>query len=372
MSKMMKKSLALIALLLATTTAVAQVPVLKKPVLATEVKPTIKPAIKPVIIPNMLKTPTTAVIAADIASNSPNREEAARRLKSQNIPVAAALAALRSAFGAGDGEEGRALRAAGYALPDLLAAIKQADGLDVASMFRRMGAIGISPTERGGWLRLLYAVDFDALLVLMRQIYPVEVAFGYALDGMDYNVQQMVETGYRYFNGRFLNSSNGKPYPGPGDLYSLLKYAQPIAEHLQVDHYALLVQMMSAGYAPVQIMQEIAMGPRDQIGRATDNVGLCVAQTNLVNDGRRPGSVNPALIIRIAPEGSATHSDVQRACYVQFLEKLKDQGASLAFARQLVDYSVVCLPEFNPSCPARVTEVAALMVTEAEYPAEKN
>lgn len=56
MSKMMKKSLALIALLLATTTAIAQVPVLKKPVvLAPQVKPKLPPAV--------LKTPIKVVDA---------------------------------------------------------------------------------------------------------------------------------------------------------------------------------------------------------------------------------------------------------------------------------------------------------------------
>lgn len=364
MIKMMKNSLALIALLLATTAAVAQVPVLKKPVLAPQVKPALPPAI--------LKTPITVVNAASITSSSPNREEAARRLKAQNVPVAAALAALRNAFD-NAGNNILALRTAGYTTPELMITLKQADSLSAVSMLLIMEDSRVPAAVWTTSIRQLYTLDFDALLADLRRARPGKEWFGTALYVMGYNVQQMAQTGYRHFNGGFRSPADNDPaYPSPGKLYSALMYEIPIAQNVQINVYSLWVKMMSAGYSPSRIMSEIKMGTYDQRGMPTDDVSRCVAQTNLVNDGRRPGSVNPALVIHIAPDGSASHSDVQRGCYVRFLKKLKDQGASLAFARQLAEYSVVCIPEFNPGCPARVTEVAALMVTEAEYPAEKN
>lgn len=368
MSKIMKKTLTLIALLLVTTTAIAQVPVLKKPVV-------LAPQAKPAIPPAMLKTPITVVNAAGIASNSPNRDEAARRLKAQNIPVAAALAALRGAFGAGDSEEGRALRAAGYGTPDLLVALKQTDNLDAASMARRMQRIGVPKSEMGPSLRQLYALDFDALLIALRQASTDLEWFGYALDTMDYNVQQMVQAGYRYFNGGFVSPHSGEPYPGPGELYSLLMYEIPLADQIQVNHYALWVMMMNAGYSPVQLFGEIKMATYNHRGAPADAVSVCVAQTNLVNEDRRArihNDANPALVIRIAPDGSASHSDAQRNCYVQFLDKIRREGGSRAAAAQLAEESVFCLPDTNSGCPTQLTEVAARIVREAGYPGSTN
>lgn len=391
MNKTVKKSLALIALLLATTTATAQTPVLKKPVV-------LAPQVKPALPPAVLKAPITVVNAAGIASNSPSRGEAARRLKAQSIPVAAAFAALRNAFpdpnalsniqifratrtpadvmAAFANAESNilALRAAGYATPDLMVVLKQAVSPSATSMMLAMDTLGVPATEWAPSIRQLYTLDFDALLAGLRSATNDKEWFGYALDVMGYNVQQMAETGYRHFNGGFSSpNSRGQPYPGPGELYSLLKYQVPLAEHLQVNDYALWVTMMNAGYSPVLMMSEIKMGTYDHLGRPSDAVSRCAMTTNLVNEGRHNGvSINPVLFIRIAPDGSASHSDAQRRCYVQFLEKLKDQSASRVFAGQLADFSIACMPADNPGCPAQRTEVAARMVTEARYPAEKN
>lgn len=369
MSNMMKNSFALVALLLVTTTAIAQVPVLKKPVV-------LAPQVKPAIPPAMLKTPITVVNPATIVSNSPNREEAARRLKAQNVPVAVALAALSNAFtGTGGPSTLLALRSAGYATPDLVVALKQGRSLSAASMVHAMAESRIPAVEWTPSMRQLYTLDFDTLLAELHGVMTRQEGFGYALDVMGYNVEQMVQTGYRYFNGGFYrHGDGGQAYPGPSELYMLLKYARPIAEHLQVDHYALLVEMMDAGYSSALLMREIKMGTTDRRGVPSDAVSQCVAQTNLgATRALRPdGAVNPALYIDIAPDGSASHSDAERRCFVQFLEKLKDEGASRVFVEQLADGSVYCRPRNNPSCPALQAEVAARMVSEAGYPAEKN
>lgn len=363
----MKKSLALIALLMAATTAIAQVPVLQKPVLA----PQTKPAIKPIV----LRTPITVVNPAAIASNSPNREEAARRLKAQNIPAAAALAALRGAFSASGREDGRALRGAGYGNLELLTAIKQADGLSASSMFKRMESIGISPSERAPLLRQLYALDFDALLAAMNDAGVEGVHFGFALHAMGYGVEEMVATGYRYFVGGFPDpNSGGGPYPGPGEMYDLLKYLNPLASQVQIDHYALWVLLMQAGYPPVLMAGEVRYGAYRPNGQAADAVANCVASTHLSADDplNPPAHVNPRLLIRIAPDGSASHSDQQRRCFVPFLSQLRTRGVARTVAAQLADASVHCMPQTNPACPAQMAEVAARMVAEAGYPPEKN
>lgn len=367
MSKMMKKSLALIALLLATTTAIAQVPVLKKPV-------GLAPQIKPAIPPAMLKTPITVVNAASIASNSPNPEEAARRLKAQNVPVAAAVAALRSAFPGTYGTRNLfGLRAAGYATPDLMVALKQADNPSAASMVRVMAGSGIPAVEWTPSMPQLYTLNFDALLADLRSVPSDRQWFGYALDAMNYNVPQMVQTGYRYFTGGFPNRGNyGAPYPSAGDMYELLKLLHPLAQHVQVDHHALWAMMMNAGYSPAMMMAEVRIGIYDPSSdQALDPIARCLAQTNLVRDNRS-GHINPPVKIQISPDGSASHSDAERGCYVQFLDALRREGVSRAAAVQLADDSVQCLPESNPACPAQLTEVAARIVTEAGYPPEKN
>ena len=367
MSKMVKKSLAVIALLLATNTAIAQVPVLKKPVLAPQTKPAIPPV--------MLRTPITVVNAAGIASNSPNRGEAARRLKAQNVPVAAALTALRGAFGVSTLEEGSALRAAGYATPDWLAAMKQLDGLDAASMFHYMTRMNVPQLERGPLLRQLYALDFDALLATMRVGQYGPEAFGYALDAMDYDIDRILQTGYRYFAGGFSNpGGDGLPYPGPGAMYDLLKRRQPLAGRVQIDHFTLWARLLATGYPAGLTAEEVRFGAYHLDGHTADPVADCVASSNLDADDRPdpPERVNSRLLVRIAPDGGASHSDRQRQCLVQFLDRLRARGVARSVAVQLADRSVLCLPQANPACPARLAEVVQRMVTEADYPAEKN
>ena len=366
MSKMMTKSLALIALLLATTTAIAQVPALKKPVLAPQVKPAIPPAV--------LKTPITVVNAASIASNSPSPEEAARRLKAQNVPVAAAVAALRTAFpGTYSTRNLYGLRAAGYTAPDLMVALKQANSLSAASMVRVMAGSGIPAVEWIPPMPQLYTLDFDALLADLRSVSSDRQWFGYTLDAMGYNVPQMLQTGYRYFSGGFPNSGNyGAPYPGAGDMYDLMKVLHPLAQHIQVDHYALWAMMMNAGYSPVLMMAEIRIGIYEpSSNQALDPIARCLAQTNLVRDNRS-GRLNPPVKIQIAPDGSASHSDAERGCYVQFFEKLRREGVPRTVALQMADDSLDCAPISNPACPTQLTEVAARIVSEAGYPPEKN
>lgn len=392
MSKMMKHSLALVALLLATTAAIAQVPVLKKPVLAPQVKPAI-PAV-------VLKTPITVVNAASIASSSPNRGEAARRLKAQNVPVAAALAALRNTF-PDTGAQGRvltmregrnnapdviaafanaesnllALRTAGYATPDLMVALKQADSPSAASMLFTLDTLGIPAAEWTPSMRQLYTLDFDALLADLRRARRSKEWFGTALYVMGYNVEQMAQTGYRYFNGGFSNrADDDTPYPGPAGLYSALKYELPIAEHVQINDYVLWVMMMNAGYSPALLLGEMRMGVYNpRTGDPADPVAHCMTHIRSLDDDQRPEShVNPAMTIRIAPDGSANHSDAQRGCYVQFLDRIRREGATRTASLQLATSSVQCLPQGNPACPALLAEVAERMVTEARYPPEKN
>lgn len=367
MGKMMNKSLALIALLLATTIVDAQVPMLKKPVV-------LAPQVKPALPPALLKTPITVVNAASIASNSPNPEEAARRLKAQNVPVAAAVAALRNAFPATYSTRNLAgLSAAGYAMSELMAALKQADSLSAASMVRVMAGSGIPAAEWTPSMSQLYALDFDALLADLRSVASDRQWFGYALDAMNYNVPQMVQTGYRYFSGGFPNTGNyGAPYPGAGDMYELMTVLHPLAQHVQVDHHALWAMMINAGYSPAMMMAEVKVGTYDRNnGPPADETARCLARTNLVRDNRS-GNLNPPVNIQIAPDGNASHSDAERGCYVQFFNALRQEGVSRAAAVQLADDSVQCLPESNPACPALLAEVAGRMVTEARYPAEKN
>lgn len=391
MSTMIKQPLALIALLLATTTAVARVPVLKKPVLANQAKPAIPPVI--------LKTPITVVNAVGIASSSPDRGEAARRLKAQNVPAAVAFAALRNAF-PDTAAQGRiltmragrnaapdviaafanaesnllALRTAGYATPDLMVALKQADSPSAASMLFTLDTLGIPAAEWTPSIRQLYALDFDVLLAELRRARPAKEWFGTALYAMGYNVQQMVQTGYRYFNGGFSSPADDEtPYPGPAELYSALKYEFPIAEHVQVNDYALWVTMMNAGYSPAMVLDEIRMGVYNaRTGGPVDAIAQCMTQIRSLDDDQRPDRhVNPAMTIRIAPDGNASHSDAQRGCYAQFLDRLRREGATRAAAMQLATESIQCVPQ-NHACPAQVAEVAGRMVTEAGYPPEKN
>lgn len=367
MSKMMKNSLALIALLLATTTSIAQVPALKKPVV-------LAPQTKPALPPAVLKTPITVVNAASIASNSPSPEEAARRLKAQNVPVAAAVAALRNAFPGTYGTRNLfGLRSAGYTTPDLMIALKQAGTSSAASMVRTMAGSGIPAVEWTPSMPQLYTLDFDALLADLRSEPSDKQWFGYALDAMNYNVTQMVQTGYRYFSGGFPNSGNyGDPYPGAGGMYDLLKLLNPLAQHVQVDHHALWAMMMNAGYSPAMMMAEVRIGTYDpSTDQPTDAIARCLAQTNLVRDNRS-GHLNPPIKIQIAPGGSASHSDAERGCYMQFLAGLRQKGVPRVAAVQLANDSVQCLPESNPACPAQLTEMAARILEEAGYGPQKN
>ena len=91
MTRMMNKALLLVVLLLTTSTDLSQVQLLKKPVLAPQGKSVIKP-IQPI-------ASNADLWAVQIARGQPNRTEAARRLKAQNIQVEAALAAIREVFG---------------------------------------------------------------------------------------------------------------------------------------------------------------------------------------------------------------------------------------------------------------------------------
>ncbi|MEP6906449.1 MAG: hypothetical protein ABI858_00485, partial [Pseudoxanthomonas sp.] len=365
MSKIIKQSLTLIILLLATTAAIAQVPVLKKPLVPA-------PQIKPSVPPAVLKTPITVVNAAGIASNSPNREEAARRLKAQNVPVAAALPAIRNAFGVENGAEGRALRAAGYGTADLLLAIKQADGLDAAAMSNRMRVIGIPLQEKGPALRRLYGLDFDALLAAMSENGNSSTVFGYALDAMDYNLEQILQTGYRYFSGGFIpNHRTGHPYPGPGDLYDLITTGIPLAGRIQVDHYMLYARLMETGYGPALTWAQVRLGTYSSNGAPADSVSRCLVSTNFREDTPQDQLINPVVRVEIAPGGVASHSEAHRRCYVDFLERLRANRVTHAFASQIANDAVYCAPDTNPACAVETAKVAKQMVNEAGYPEQK-
>ena len=173
------------------------------------------------------------------------------------------------------------------------------------------------------------------LLAELRRARPAKEWFGTVLYVMGYNVQQMVQTGYRYFNGGFSSPADDEtPYPGPAELYSALKHEFPIAEHVQVNDYALWVMMMNAGYSPAMVLDEIRMGVYNaRTGGPVDAIAQCMTQIRSLDDDQRPDRhVNPAMTIRIAPDGNASHSDAQRGCYAQFLDRLRREGATRAAA----------------------------------------
>ncbi|MEP6907793.1 MAG: hypothetical protein ABI858_07430 [Pseudoxanthomonas sp.] len=351
MNRNMKNSMALIAMLLATTASLAQVPVLTKPVLAPQANQKIKPIV--------LKNPITVVSPLIIARDSPDRAEAARRLKAQNIPVASALAALRSAFGRLDGDEARTLRAAGYSAIELAATFKQVDQLSASRMLPLMPLMGFNESELAPQLKQLYALDFDGLLVILRQETPHRPGseFPHALAAMDYSVAEMVKAGYRYFSGGFGDPVvPGTSYPNARQLYASLMLENPLREQVKIDHYALFQLLIASGYAPEQVIAGVPMGRYSPVTiQPMDEVSRCIAPTTS-NAGQLPGQrvderFNPQLVIQMAPNGSATHADARRVCVAKFLGLLRENGTGRDVARVLADLSVKCMPQTNPACP---------------------
>ena len=363
MNKTMKTSLALITMLLATTASLAQVPVLTKPVLAPQVNQTLKPIV--------LKKPITVVSPPVVIEESPDRAEVARRLRAQNMPAASALAALRAQFGELDREEIRVLRAAGYSASELAVAFRQADQPSASRMLLLMRMMGFTETELAPQLKQMYALDFDALLAVLRQVQPhnPRSEFGYALDAMGYTAEQMVQAGYRYFVGGFPdpNIGGGTPYPSAKQLYNLLMMENPLREHVRIDHYALFQMLMATGYSPEQVIAEVPMGRYSPVtSQPMDEVSRCIATTSSnaaeVGRGRADERFNPQLVIQMAPNGSATHADARRVCVAKFLGLLREKGTGREVARELADLSVKCMPQTNPACPGeRALEIDRLL-----------
>ena len=365
--KKMRKWLALIPLLLAMTHVASQVPLLKKPVLAPQAKPAIKPV--------MLKAPITVVDAPGVVESSPTREETARRLKAQNLSATASLTAVRAAFAKSVREEIRALRAAGYSAPELAVAFKDSDQLGPSELLFLMPLMGF---DEGVWapqLRSLYALEFDALLAALRRVqsHGSRGEFGYALDAMDYTVERMVQTGYRYFSGGFPDPlvGGGAPYPSPKQLYNLLMMQNPLREHVEVDHYALFQLLMASGYSPDQVIAEVPMGRYSPlVNLPMDDVSRCIAATSSnagMARGRVDERVNPLMVIQMAPDGTATHADERRVCVAKFLGLLRANGTSRDVASVLIDHTLKCLPATNPACPAQRTMEAERILEEAGY-----
>ena len=369
MTKMMKKLLALIALLLATNTAIAQVPVLKKPVV-------LAPQVKPALPPAVLKTPIKVVDAPPVVENIPSREETARRSKSQNLSAASALAAMRAAFGKMVVEELRFLRIAGYKPLELAVAFKEADQLSPSGLLFLMPFMGFDEGELAAQLRSLYALEFDALLAALRQVQPhgSRGEFGFALAAMDYPVEQMVQTGYRYFAGGFSDPriSSGAPYPNAKQLYNLLMMDNPLREQVKVSHYALFQLLMASGYSPEQVIVEVPMGLYGPIGNTPlDDISSCIARTHSnvaeIARGRVDERINPKMVIQMAPDGTATYADDRRACVAQFLGLLRANGTSRDVASVLADRTVTCAPATNPACPAQRAQEIERILREAGY-----
>ena len=366
MNKMMTKPVAMLALLLATSTAFSQVQLVKKPVLAPQGKPLIKP-IGP-IDPAALRSP------AAIASNSPDRMEAARRLKSQNVPVDAALTALRKAFGSWIQAESTSLSAAGYPAAQLVVAMKQVYDLQPDEMLARMPAMGVDESSLAKQLTSLYALDFDPLLATLRRGYAhgTRTEFGYALGAMDYTVEQMVQTGHRYFVGRFPDpTSAGAPFPNAKRMYGLLMLENPLREQVQINHYALFQLLMAGGYSPQQVIAEVPMGQYSPVSNLPmDEVSTCVQQNSADGGparGRNVDQINPQLVIRMAADGTASHPGGRRSCIVKFLGLLRANGTRRDVASVLADLSVSCVPLTNMACPAQRAAVVGSMLNEAGF-----
>ena len=368
MSKMMKNSLAMIALVLATTAAVAQVPVLKKPVMA--------PQIKPVVPPVVLKRPITVVDAPGPVANNPTREETARRLRAQNLSAAASLTAIRAAFAKSVREEIPALRAAGYSAAELAVAFKDADQLSPSRLLFLMPFMGFDEGELAPQLRSLYALEFDALLAALRQLqsHGSRGEFGYALDAMDYPVEQMVQTGYRYFAGGFPDPliGGGTPYPNAKQLYNLLMMENPLRENVRISHYSLFQMLMASGYSPEQVISEVPMGRYTPVvNTPMDDISNCIARTHSNAGGTARGRVeeriNPLMVIQMAPDGTATYADDRRTCVAKFLDLLRANGTSRDVASVLIDHTVKCAPATNPACPAQRALETERILKEAGY-----
>ena len=369
MSKMMKKSLVLIALLLATTTAIAQVPVLKKPVV-------LSPQVKPALPPAVLKTPIKVVDTPPVVENIPTREETARRSKAQNLSAASALAAMRAAFGKMVVEEIRFLRAAGYSPSELAVEFKETDQLSPSGLLFLMPFMGFDEGELAPQLRSLYALEFDALLAALRQVQPhgSRGEFGFALAAMVYPVERMVQTGYRYFVGGFSDPriSSGAPYPSAKQIYDLLMMENPLREQVKVSHYALFQMLMASGYSPEQVIAQVPMGRYNPlVNTPADDVSSCIARTHSnvaeIARGRVDERINPTMVIQMAPDGTATYADDRRACVAKFLGLLKENGTSRGVASVLADHTVKCAPATNPACPAQRALEIERVLKEAGY-----
>ena len=368
MSKMMKRSLALVALLLATTAAVAQVPVLKKPVLAPQTKPALPPV--------MLKTPIKVVDVPPVVEHVPTREETALRMKAQNKSAAAALTAMRGTFGKEVRSEIRSMRMADYSPSELAIAFKEADQLSPSGLLFLMPLMGFGGVQMASELRSLYSLEFDALLAALRQIQPngSRGEFGFALSAMDYPVDRMVQTGYRYFAGGFSDPriTSGAPYPNARQLYNLLMMDNPLREQVTISHYALFQQLMAAGYSPEQVIAEVPMGLYDPIGNTPlDDISSCIKRTHSNDAGiardRGDERINPKMMIQMAPDGSATYADDRRACVAKFLGLLRDNGTSREVASVLADHTVKCAPATNPACPAQRAQEIGRILKEAGF-----
>lgn len=369
MNKMMTKPVAMLALLLATSTAFSQVPVLKKPILAPQLKPVIKPS-RPIDSAGML-SPFV------IAKGSPDHREAARRLKAHNIPDAPALGAIRGAFG---GlrlyEEIGALRDAGYGGAALAVAYKELDRLEPRTLLSLLPMLGVPKENLAAVMRSSYSLDFDALLAVLRNGRPYGSlqSFGFALKEMDFTPEQMVQTGYRYFSGGFPSEVEGNgnaPYPRAGQMYRLLKQDAPLVESVRVEHYALFQMLLNAGYPPEQVLAEVSMGIYTPSGVTNDVISRCILYSQERNSSRQTARadspVNPLLVVHMSPAGEASYSVERLGCFAKFLSMLRSHGARRDVAGVLADNSVTCMPLTNPACPVQRAEAVERMLQEAGF-----
>lgn len=296
-------------------------------------------------------------------------------MKAQNKSAAVTLAAMRSAFGMEVRSEIRSMRAADYSPSELAVAFKEADQLSPSRLLFLMPLMDLKGVQMASELRSLYALEFDALLAVLRQTQPngSRGEFGFALSAMDYPVEQMVQTGYRYFAGGFPDPRivSGAPYPSAKHLYTLLMMENPLRDQVEISHYALFQLLMASGYSPEQVIAEVPMGMYGPTANTPlDDISSCIARThsNSGTDRDRLGEpINPKMVIRMAPNGTATYADDRRTCVAKFLGLLKENGTSRGVARVLADHTVKCEPATNPACPAQRTLEIERILKEAGY-----
>ena len=324
----------------------------------TVLQPLIKPAV------SGIKVSSPSLLAHDIAKSSPDPAEATRRMKKQGVAVNDASGALKIVFRLDETVNYKTLSSNGYQKLETANATRTNYNISSADSFN---ALLVQARENANtrtlFMKEIFGLSFDQTFSLLSRTDLQQGLFNTCVEVFPLSVDELVQTGVRYYNGHFVPSAtaNDEFYPNPYDMYKLVRSKYP-----STGHFVTWAKLLTKGYAVADVARKVPIGEFNQNGRSLDIVAACVRSSSAST------TENPRILISFSPDGTVTTSPGPYDCWTKFISQMKAQGISRAMAEDLVLSSLTCQPSGHNACHTESQRVAGELVTTAGYPSSKS